>query len=139
MLKELIPQQLSARYARIIDDKSFAELESIFAKDAVIAAPTFECKNLTEFRVQLEFLNSFSGTLHIIGNVLGTWDEEQYQGETYCVASHLYEKDGVARKMTMGIRYQDEIGICDGEYKFTRRYLNVVWQQDLPLTDLASE
>jgi hypothetical protein len=138
-MRESAPQRLAMQYARIIDDKAFDDLETIFTPDAIVAAPAFESNGMTEFRGQLEFLLTFSGTMHMIGNQIGEWDGDSYKGETYCVASHIYELDGVERKMEMGIRYDDEINLVEGEYKYTRRYLNVVWQQDLPLTDLPPQ
>ena len=129
-------QNLALQYARIIDDKAFDELETIFTSDAVVASPVFESKGLEEFRQQLQIMHTFTGTLHMIGNQLGEWDGDSYRGQTYCIASHIHELDGVQRKIELGIRYDDEVVRVDGACKYRRRYLNVIWEQDLPLKDL---
>ena len=132
-------QQLALQYARIIDDRDFDQLETIFTEDAVVASPQFESHGLAEFRQQLQALHGFSRTLHMVGNQLGEWQGDDYRGQTYCVASHIYELEGVRRKLEMGIRYDDEIVRVDGLCKYRRRYLNIVWEQDLPLTDKATD
>ena len=133
-MRAQIVQDLALKYAKYVDDKEFDNMASIMAEDVVIAAPTFTCNSLAEFLEQLKFLDNFSATMHMIGNQLGEWEGEIYNGETYCIASHVYEKDGVSRKLEMGIPYKDAIAPMDGTYKYTRRYLDVVWEQDLPLT-----
>ena len=132
-MRDKIVRDLAARYAQFVDDKAFDRMGEIMAADVEMAAAGFETHSLEEFGEQLKFLDNFSGTMHIIGNQLGEWEGEKYNGETYCVASHIYEKDGVGYKMEMGIRYKDTIAPMDGTYKFTRRYLDVLWEQDLPL------
>ncbi|MCZ6828791.1 MAG: nuclear transport factor 2 family protein [Gammaproteobacteria bacterium] len=128
-----IVQELALKYAQYVDDKAYDSMGNILAEDVEMGSPDFETHTLADFKEQLKFLDNFSATLHMIGNQLGEWEGEKYSGETYCVASHIYEKDGVPHKLEMGIRYKDTIAPMDGTYKYTRRYLDVVWQQDLPL------
>jgi len=52
-MRESAPQRLALQYRRIVDDKAFDELETIFTPDAVMAAANFESNGMTEFRVQL--------------------------------------------------------------------------------------
>lgn len=132
-MRDKIVQELALRYAQYIDDKAYDSMGKILADNVEMGSPGFETHTLAEFKEQLKFLDDFSATMHMIGNQLGEWKGEKYSGETYCVASHIYEKDGVAHKLEMGIRYKDSIAPMDGTYKYTRRYLDVLWQQDLPL------
>lgn len=126
--------ELATRYAKLMDDKRFDLLHEIMASDIVIAAPEFECVGQAAFAEHCAgVLEKFSGTMHLIGNQSGTWDGEDYRGETYCVATHIYEEEGIARKWEVGIRYDDTIGKIDGKFKYSRRYLNIVWQADTPL------
>jgi hypothetical protein len=69
----------------------------------------------------------------MVGNQLGQWDGDCYEGETYSIASHLFEKDGVARKLEMAIRYQERIEKKADSYRYTRRDVNIVWTSDQPL------
>ena len=128
-----IAQQLALRYARIMDDRSFDELDEIMVDDVVMAAPNFENQGLAAFKEQVQLLHNYSATMHLVGNQYGEWTGDKYEGETYCVASHIYEKDGVGRNWEVGIRYKDTI-VRDGEHcKYTRRYLDVLWDSDRPL------
>ena len=132
-MRDNIVRDLALKYAQFVDDKTFDRMGEILADDVEMGSPGFQTEDLAGFMGQLEFLHNFTGTMHIIGNQIGEWEGEKYTGETYCIASHIYEKDGVGRKLEMGIRYKDSIAPMDGTYKFTRRYLDVVWSQDLPL------
>ena len=126
--------QLATHYAKLMDDKRFDLLHEALAEDIVIAAPEFECVGRAAFADHCaKVLSKFSATMHLIGNQNGDWNGEAYNGETYCVATHIYEEEGIARKWEVGIRYQDTIGKIDGEFKYSRRYLNIVWQADTPL------
>jgi len=128
-----IPRQLATRYAQIMDDRCFDQLDEIMQEDIVIAAPEFECPGLAAFKEQVQLLHNYSATMHLLGNQFGSWHGDQYEGETYCVASHIYEKDGVGRKWEVGIRYQDYITRTGDTAKYTKRYLNVLWSSDTPL------
>ena len=133
MNKDTAARELAIRYAQCMDDRSFDLLDGIMTRDVVMAAPEFECNGLEAFREQVQILHDYSGTMHLIGNQSGAWQGDSYSGETYCVATHIYEKDDAERKWEVGIRYQDEIALTAGAFKYTRRYLNIVWQSDTPL------
>ncbi|WP_116365323.1 nuclear transport factor 2 family protein [Parahaliea mediterranea] len=127
-----IPRLLAARYAKFVDDREFSRMAEIMTPEFTQKGPGFGANSLQEFVTNLEFLRQYSATLHMVGNQIGEWHNAIYTGETWCVASHIYEKDGVARKLDMGIRYQDVIEDVGGHYRYTSRDLNVVWTQDLP-------
>jgi hypothetical protein len=128
-----IAQEMAFRYARIMDDRCFDELDEIMVEDIVVASPDFDCQGLAAFKEQVQLLHDFSATMHLVGNIFGSWDGDTYQGETYCVASHISDKEGVQRNWEVGIRYQDSIIKVGDGYKYSRRYLNVLWQSDRPL------
>ena len=126
-------RQLALRYARIMDDRCFDELDEIMVDDVFISAPNFENRGLAAFKKQVQLLHNFSATMHLVANHYGEWEGDRYEGETYCVATHVYEKDGVGRNWEVGIRYKDSIVRVDGACKYTRRYLDVLWESDRPL------
>ena len=135
MNKDQAPRELALEYARCMDDKCFDELDGIMSPEVSIGSPLFENLSLEAFKEQVQLLHDYSRTMHLVGNQRGQWDGDEYRGETYCVASHIYEKDGVGRNWEVGIRYQDVIAEVDGSYKYTRRYLDVLWQSDRPLQE----
>jgi len=129
-----IEQVLAMRYAKIVDTRKFDEMNEIMTVDFVMIGAGMEFRSVADFVASLTILKKYSATFHFVGNQLGVWDNDCYAGETYCVASHMYEKDGVERKMDMGIRYDDSI-VKEGDlYKFNQRIFNLIWTQDLPIT-----
>jgi hypothetical protein len=127
-----IPRLLAARYAQFVDDRCYARMREIMSPDFTQRGPGFSCSNLEEFIEGLAVLDRFSATLHVVGQQLGEWHNAIYTGQTWCIASHIYEQDGVTHKMDMGIRYQDLIEDAGSGYRYTSRDLHVVWTQDLP-------
>jgi hypothetical protein len=120
------------KYSRFVDDKQFERMREIMADDFTQEGPGFHSGSLDEFIASLGILDKYSATFHLIGNQCGNWHNNIYEGETWSVASHIYEQDGVQRKLDMGIRYQDVIEDVGGNYKYISRDLQVVWTQDLP-------
>jgi hypothetical protein len=127
-----IPRTLAVKYARFVDDRQFERMREILSEDFSQSGPGFHARSLEEFITNLAILDRYSATFHLIGNQWGDWHNNIYTGETWSTASHLYEQDGVQRKLDMGIRYQDVIEDVGGNYKYISRDLQVVWTQDLP-------
>ena len=129
-----IEQQLALRYAQICDDREFESMRSIISKDFKQQGPEWHCDGADAFVQQLQVLEQkFSATLHIVANQIGEWQGTIYNGETYCTASHIYEKNTVGYKLEMAIRYSETIEKIHGEYCYTRRDVNIVWVSDSPL------
>lgn len=127
-----IPRLLAAKYAQFADDRTFSRMAEIMSDDFTQTGPGFGSNSLQEFIDNLELLKDYSATFHLVGNQVGEWHNAIYTGETWSVAAHIYEHDGVTRKLDMGIRYQDVIENVEGRFRYTSRNLNVVWTQDLP-------
>jgi hypothetical protein len=127
-----IPYTLAVKYARFVDDRQFERMREIISSNFTQQGPGFASNSADEFLQQLQILNNYSATFHLVGNQYGEWHNEVYTGETYGVASHLYEKEGVPFKLDMGIRYQDVIENTGKGYHYLSRDLNIVWTQDLP-------
>jgi hypothetical protein len=105
------------------------------AKSSAMTSPKRDLTgSANDFIATLGFLKeTYSATFHLVGNQLGQWYEDHYEGETYCIASHIYEKDGQGRKLDMAIRYQERVEYIDGRYCYTRRDVNIVWSSDQSL------
>ena len=123
---------LAMRYAQIVDDRQFEKMKEIMTDDFVMTGAGMDFRSVADFIIQLENLHQYSATHHFVGNQLGEWLGDTYKGETYCIAAHIYESDGVERKLDMGIRYNDTIIKSGDSYKFSEREFNLVWTQDLP-------
>ena len=127
-----IPRTLAMKYARFVDDRQFGRMREIMSADFTQEGPGIHSGSLEEFRASLSILENYTATIHLVGNQCGDWHNNIYTGETWSVASHIYEQDGMQRKLDMGIRYQDVIEDVGGNYKYISRNLQIVWTQDLP-------
>ncbi|MDG0980258.1 MAG: nuclear transport factor 2 family protein [Halieaceae bacterium] len=129
-----IEELLALRYASICDKRNFSDIQDIVTEDFTQTGPEWQCDGAEAFEAQLGYLKvNFSATMHMVGNQLGAWGSDIYRGETYSIANHLYQKDGVARKLDMAIRYDEEIRQEHGVYKYARRDVHVIWVSDTAL------
>ena len=127
-------QDLSARYARAVDRRDYAGFVALFAANGVLCGPGYAMTAHAEIERGIRLIEQYETTQHCVHNQLVEVRGDSASGETYCVARHLYERDGVKRKLDMGVRYQDEYTREAGAWRFTRRELVLDWTQDLPLT-----
>lgn len=127
-------QGLALRYAQIVDDREFEAMREILIEGFTQRGPEWYCEGVDAFIAQLNVLvEHYSATLHLVGNQLGEWHGDVYHGETYSIASHLYEKAGQGRKLEMAIRYRERVEFLEGRYRYARRDVNVIWTSDQPL------
>ena len=135
MNKDLIPTKLSNLYASIIDQRKFSLLDSIMWKEFSMLGE-FEITGLENFISAMQQLENYKSTMHQVMNVQGEWDENVYKGETYCIASHIFDQDDKPYKLDMGIIYSDVIEIREEAAKFISRTFSLKWKKtdilDLP-------
>jgi len=117
----------------MIDRRDWDEIPRVFAENACLSGPGYSMNGHGELSAGLQQIELYSATLHCIHNQIVTIDGPLATGELYCVANHLYEKDGVPFKMDMGIRYEDRYERGPDGWRIVERLLNLIWQQDLPL------
>ena len=132
MIDTDIPETLAIKYAQFVDDRQFERMREIMVDNFTQSGPGFAANSLDEFITNLQVLNNYSTTFHLVGNQYGDWQNDLYRGETWSVASHIYEKDGQQRKLDMGIRYQDVIETEGTNFKYLSLDMVIVWTQDLP-------
>ncbi len=124
----LVPSKLSNLYASLIDQRKFSFLNSIMW-DEFSMSGHFEITGLENFIAAMQQLENYQSTMHQIMNVQGEWKENLYSGETYCVASHMFDKDNKPFKLDMGIVYSDVIEVREGTAKFISRVFSLKWQK----------
>jgi len=66
---------------------------------------------------------------HLVGGQV-LRDGDPVTGVTTCVAHHLYERDGAARLLVMGIHYHDTYDRDGGEWRFAERRFEWDWRDD---------
>jgi hypothetical protein len=135
MRKDLVPSKLSNLYASIIDQRRFTSLSSIMWEEFSMLGE-FEIIGLENFIIAMKQLENYQSTMHQVMNVQGEWDENIYKGETYCIASHMFDQDNKPYKLDMGIIYSDVIEIREEAAKFISRTFSLKWKKtdilDLP-------
>ena len=124
----LVPSKLSNLYASFIDQRKFSSLNSIMWNEFSMSGH-FEITGLENFIAAMQQLENYQSTMHQIMNVQGEWKENLYSGETYCVASHMFDKDNKPFKLDMGIVYSDVIEVREGTAKFISRVFSLKWQK----------
>ena len=124
----LVPSKLSNLYASIIDQRKFSSLSTIMW-DEFSMSGHFEITGLENFIAAMQQLENYQSTMHQIMNVQGEWRKNLYTGETYCVASHMFDQDGKPHKLDMGIVYSDVIEVREGTAKFISRNFLLKWKK----------
>ena len=126
-------RDLANRYARMIDRRDWDQIPEVFTEDCELSGPGYSMKGHAELAGGLATIDQFQRTLHCVQNQISCLEGDSGTGEFYCVANHIYEKEGVAWKLDMGIRYDDHYLRTERGWRLSRRVLNLIWQQDLPL------
>jgi SnoaL-like domain len=72
-------------------------------------------------------LAAYVATTHFNGQTSISLDGDLARAETYCLAHHLSEVEGRRTLMVMSIRYLDEFGRQNGQWRFSRRKLVIDW------------
>jgi uncharacterized protein (TIGR02246 family) len=126
-------QELAARYARAVDRRDYAAFAALFTPDGILCGPGYEMKAHGEIEKGIRLIEQYESTQHCVHQQLVDVTGDAATGETYCVARHVYTKDGTKRKLDMGVRYQDQYRRDSGTWLILRRELILDWTQDLPL------
>ena len=129
MRKDLVPSSLSNLYASIIDQRRFTSLSSIMWEEFSMLGE-FEIIGLENFILAMKQLENYQSTMHQVMNVQGEWDENIYKGETYCIASHMFDQDNKPYKLDMGIIYSDVIEVREEAAKFISRTFSLKWKKN---------
>ncbi|WP_101759407.1 nuclear transport factor 2 family protein [Oceanicoccus sp. KOV_DT_Chl] len=119
-------------YANAVDQRDYPLFESIVTEDAKIYGPEFCFNGTDEIIAGMSAVEQFKRTFHAVHNHIVTIEDDIAEGEIYCVATHIYDKDGIERKLDWGIRYQDKYRRTDAGWRLYERELILDWSQDLP-------
>ncbi len=126
-------RSLVERYAKIPDDRDYALVDELFTEQAELVGPGFTMQGREQIRAAMQGIEQYTVTLHCVHNHDVQLAGDSAEGETYCVANHVHDKDGVTHKLDWGIRYRDRYERDGGTWRIARRELRVVWEQELPL------
>jgi uncharacterized protein (TIGR02246 family) len=126
---------LVEKYAFSADRRDREGFASVFTEDGVLATGTnrrFEGRQA--IAAVLDHLDAnYPQTMHFVGNHEVAVDADSASGLVYCLAHHVYERDGVKRDTLMVIRYHDTYVRSRGSWQIKERRLDIDWQEDRPL------
>ena len=126
-------QRLMYRYARCADRKDYAGFSDVFCEDAVFDYMGEAVTPLSAIRDMMLALQKYKSTQHQVQNTLYDVDGDIATGETYCLASHLFDDNGVETKIDMGITYQDRLTRTPLGWRIQHRRFNLLWSQTSPV------
>lgn len=122
-------QQLMYRYARCADHKDYAGFAEVFCEDAMFDFSGRVVTPRPAIQDMMQALEKYTRTLHQVHNTLYEVKGDTATGETYCLASHLFEDGGYTMKIDMGITYQDRLRRTPVGWRIELRKFNLLWSQ----------
>ena len=120
-------------YAQGADRKDKQLWRSVLADDCRIEGPGFVTEGLDATLQSIDALGQmFRSTLHKVHNQTVMIEGDRASGETYCTADHLMNDADQLLRWT--IRYIDEWRREGGAWRITRRKLELLWEEIVPVT-----
>ena len=120
-------------YAQGADRKDKQLWRSVLADDCRIEGPGFVTEGLDATLQSVDALGQmFRSTLHKVHNQTVMIEGNEASGETYCTADHLLNDADQLLRWT--IRYIDEWRREGGAWRITRRQLELLWEEIVPVT-----
>jgi hypothetical protein len=83
-------------------------------------------------------LNQYEATMHFNGQSTVSIDGDRATGESYTIAHHLFQQDGVRTMMVAWLRYLDIFAKLDGAWYFAERELILDWNETRALDSDAA-
>jgi hypothetical protein len=120
-------------YAQGADRKDKQLWRSILAADCRIEGPGFVTEGMEATLQSIDALGSmFRATFHKVHNQTVIVEGNTATGETYCTADHLLNDSDQLLRWT--IRYLDEWRQEADGWRFTKRQLELLWEEMVPVT-----
>ena len=103
--------------------------------DARNPTPTQELHSREALAPVFADLNKYYATTHFVGqSTIFTLEAGQATGEAYCLAHHVFMKDGKRHLMLASLRYLDTFIKTEGAWLFAERLLYVDWLEERNLS-----
>jgi ketosteroid isomerase-like protein len=128
-------QRLMYRYARCADRKDYAGFAEVFCEDAVFDYSGRLVTPCSAIQEMMHALDNYSCTQHQVHNTLYEVEGDSAEGETYCLASHLFDDAGITRKIDMAITYRDRLRRTPAGWRIANREFKLLWSQTEPVDE----
>lgn len=142
--------RLAVDYAAACDRRQPAAVAGLFAVDGALVKygdssgggqPVLEARGPAAIEQALQGLLRYESTFHFVGQHSATVTGDTAEGETYCMAHHIYRLEGRPYDRVMAIRYDDSYVKVASFWRFQERKLLLDWIDYRPMgsVDLAPE
>lgn len=139
---------LVTAYASLVDRRDYEGVARLFADDASFEVvdgtaerpegAALRCRGGSEVATTIERLHAvYDVTTHFLGQHSSARGGGEATAETYCMAHHLFRRDGARINRVLSIRYLDRLARRDGRWLFSARTVMVDWVEFRPATALA--
>ena len=116
------------RYCRAIDRGDFEGVRGVYAADGIDHHTGFDGSADDYVALVRERLESFTGTMHLVGNHLAEITGDHAVAETYGTAVHWGSPAEDARvNFTSGFRYLDHLRRDEGVWRIAERWAVREW------------
>ncbi len=133
-------RELVDAYAHCADRRLAEEQKALFTEDTRFVVymegegsePTEELHGREALTPVFENLRTYLTTTHFNGQSTVELAGGRGTGESYCIAHHLFERDGQRMIMIASLRYLDSFVKVDGGWLFAERELILDWAETRP-------
>ncbi len=133
-------RELVDAYAHCADRRDADGQKSLFTEDTHFVVymdgqgsePTQVLDGREALTPVFDDLNRYQATMHFNGQSTIALDGDSATGESYCIAHHLFTKNGERQLMVAWLRYGDTFVKIDDAWMFAQRNLYVDWTETRP-------
>jgi SnoaL-like domain len=126
-------RELIDSYARCADRRQADEQRALFTEDTQFTVymngagnpATEELQGREALIPVFDALKQYDVTMHFNGQCTIKLGEPVATAETYCIAHHVFSKDGERQVFIAYLRYEDELAKEQGSWRFASRKLYV--------------
>jgi hypothetical protein len=142
IIDRLALRELVEEYARGCDRHEGFNVARLFTEDGRIARyshgtgdgqPITEHNGRASIASVVDGLGRYDVTTHFLGQQSVSIDGDRGQGETYCLAHHVYNHNGDRHNRVAAIRYLDAYSQQDDRWQFRERRVVLDWIEYRPM------
>jgi SnoaL-like domain len=139
-------RELFDAYAHCADRRDADGQKALFTDDSRFAVymdgpgtePSYVLEGRDALTPVFADLKQYRATMHFNGQSTVTLEGDRATGESYTIAHHLFDQDGVRTMMVAWLRYLDVFAKLDGTWYFAERELILDWSETRALDSDAA-
>lgn len=138
----IVIRELIDSYGYYADRREPEKQAALYTENAIVeiykgepdkSEPIGIHKGRKELVTAFSTLKKYDLTYHFNGQNTIQFNENGATGRAYCIAHHVYEKNGRKTILIMGIHYYDTYAYENNQWLFAKRLLIIDWEEERPL------